>query len=377
MSNFRLISSSGRARAGELKTAHSVVKTPAFMPVATKASVKTLSSEELQDIGVEMIISNAFHLYMRPGLDVIKRAGGLHNFMNWQGSIFTDSGGFQMIREFSMKVREEGVEFRNPYNGNKELLTPENVCEIQEAVGADVAMVLDECPPWNSEFEYAKNSAGVTYRWAKRFRDAHTRKEQMVFGICQGAVHDELRRESAKELASLDLDGYGIGGLCIGESKEDTRRSVTSSLSCLPEEKPRYLMGVGAPSDVLDAIEMGVDIFDSVFPTRNARHRSVLTFGGKYNLGKTKHALDSAPLEEGCWCAACKNYSRGYINHLIREEEMLGMRLVSIHNIFFLERLVREARQAIVENAFERYRKETLARLGAHADAGIAKATQE
>jgi len=358
MLGFKLVSRSGNARAGELHTSHSIVKTPAFMPVATKGSVKTLSSEELKDIGVEMIISNAFHLYMRPGLEVIEKAGGLHKFMNWDRGIFTDSGGFQMIREFSMKVEEKGVNFRNPYNGDRELLTPEKVCKIQEIIGSDVAMVLDECPPCNSDYEYAKKSAELTTRWAKRFKAAHNKKEQMVFGICQGAIYDDLRKKSAKELSELDFDGYGIGGLCIGEKKEDTRRSIANSVSNLPEDKPRYLMGVGAPQDILDAIEMGVDIFDSVFPTRNARHRTVLTFEGKYNIGSAKGNVNSKPLEEGCECYACKNYSMGYINHLVRENELLGIRLISIHNVFFTEKLVKEARKAIIDNRYDEFKKE-------------------
>lgn len=355
---FELISEDGSARVGKLKTGHGTVDTPAFMPVATKASVKTLSPEELRQINTQAIISNAFVLSLRPGTDIIKQAGGLHRFMNWDGCIFTDSGGFQMIRkDFLIKVEDKGITFRSPYDGKKILFTPEMCAEIQSNLGSDVAMVLDDCPPYESDYDYVKESLERTIDWARRFKEKRNNEKQMVFAITQGGVFEDLRRESIEALENIGFHGYGIGGLSIGEPKEVMFRVLKKHTPMLPKNKPRYLMGVGSPEDLLDCISLGVDIFDSVFPTRNARHKTAFTKDGKINLGKAGFDGDLGPLDKDCGCYACMNYKRAYINHLLREHEVFGWRLVTLHNIHFLQELLKDAREAVSKGTLQEFKE--------------------
>jgi len=355
---FDIEATDGEARAGRLYTTHRAVETPAFMPVATLATVKTLDSVDVERTGAQMLIANSFLLSLRPGVDIVREAGGLHGYMNWPGAAFTDSGGFQFIRRnFLVKLDDDGATLRSPYDGSHQELTPERCMEVQEALGPDVAMVLDHCPPYPCTTEEARESMARTHAWAGRCKAAHTRKHQALFAITQGGFDAALRRESAEFLAALDFDGYGIGGLRIGEPTEVTREMVAASVSALPEDKPRYLMGVGAPLDILDAIEMGVDVFDSVFPTRNARHGTVLTASGQYNLRFARHGKDLSALEEGCECPTCQGYTKAYLSHLMKNKELAGMRLLSIHNLWFTQRLVKGARSAIKEGTFGEYRE--------------------
>lgn len=347
------------ARAAKLHTAHGTVDTPCFMPVATKGSVKTLSSDDLLDINIESLISNAFVLYLKPGIDVIEQAGGLHRFMNWERSLFTDSGGFQMLKkEFLFSITGKGVTFRSPFDNTRHLFTPERCVEVQETLGSDVAMVLDDCPPYGSCHDYVGDSIMRTTDWAERSKKAHKREKQQLFAIVQGGVFRDLREKSARSLAELDFDGYGIGGLSIGESKEEMFEILEYTLPLLPKEKPRYLMGVGSPSELLRSISMGVDVFDSVFPTRNARHNTVYTRNGSYNITRGKYARDFSPLEGDCNCYACQNYTKAYTRHLMVTYETLGMRLISGHNLHFLRELMRKARIAVLENRFSKFKDE-------------------
>jgi queuine tRNA-ribosyltransferase len=338
------------ARLGLLRTAHGDMETPAFLPVATKATVKALSSEEIESAASSALIANAFHLYLDPGTELIETLGGLHRFMNWKGTIFTDSGGFQLIRQdFSLRVQEDGFLLKTK-EGKSEVFTPEKCAEVQMQLGSDVAMVLDDCPPFGKDEREILASVERTTRWARRFKDAHDRKDQLIFGIIQGGTYPEMRERSAVELVPMDFDGYGIGGLSIGEPKELMFSTIEKMVKFLPDEKPRYLMGLGSPLDMLVAISQGVDIFDSVFPTRYGRHGTAFGFNGKMNIEGKRFKSDDSPIEEGCGCIACKNYTRAYIRHLLKEKEMLGLRLMSIHNLFFTQDLMRRARESIREN---------------------------
>lgn len=337
---------------------HGEVETPCFMPVATKGSVKTLTSEEVMKTA-QAVIVNAFVLSLRPGIRVIKKAGGLHSFMNWEKVIFTDSGGFQMLKEdFLLGVSKKGVTFRSPFDDTRHLLTPEKCVEIQASLGSDVAMVLDDCPPYGKDYNYVKGSLERTIDWAKRSKASHKGEGQLLFSILQGGVFPDLRKKGAEELVKLDFDGYGIGGLSIGEPKKEMLRVLSYTMPLIPEEKPRYLMGVGSPIELLEAISLGVDIFDSAFPTRNARHNTFYTWKGKYNITRGRFSRDLSPLEEGCGCYACENYSRAYISHLMRVYEMLGMRLLTLHNLYFVQELMKRAREAIIEEEFEGFKRE-------------------
>jgi queuine tRNA-ribosyltransferase len=356
--HFKVLERDGKSRAGTLRTAHGEVRTPAFMPVATKATVKTVTAGELSGIGVEALISNSFILYLRPGVDIIKQAGGIHGFMGWEGTVFTDSGGFQMLKDaFLEGPGKKGVRFRSPYDNSRHLITPEKSVHIQEALGTDVAMVLDDCPPYGSTKKEAEMSAARTADWARRCLEARKRKDMLLFAICQGGNYPDLRRRSALELSEMDFDGYGIGGLSIGEPRELMFEGLYESLSELPDDKPRYFMGLGSPLEVLEAIEMGVDIFDSAFPTRNARHNTVYTRKGKYNISKAKHTADFSPLEDGCTCYTCQNFTRAYASHLMRTFEPLGMRLLTLHNLHFMQNLVEGAREAITEGEFQEFKE--------------------
>lgn len=337
-----------RARIGILKTSHGEIETPFFMPVATKASVKTVTPGELQELGTGAIISNAFLLYLKPGLEVIKKAGGLHKFMNWNGVIFTDSGGFQVLREdFKPEFGKRGIRFRSPFDNSRHIFSPEKSVLAQNEIGSDVAMVLDDCPHYGDSRERIERSVVRTTEWALKSKEAHNNKEQMIFCITQGGTFRDLRERSTRELVELDFHGYGVGGLSIGEPKEEMYDMLDFSIPMIPNNKPRYLMGLGSPVEIIEAIARGVDIFDSAFPTRNARHNTVYTQQGKYNISKAKNLEVFTPLEEGCGCYTCKNFSRAYVSHLMRTFEYLGLRLVTIHNLFFIQNLVSMAKGAI------------------------------
>lgn len=354
---FKILHEEGDARVGKLYTGHGVIDTPAFLPVATKGSVKTLSSEELVKTNTQALIANSFVLYLKPGIEIIAKAGGLHEFMNWRRAIFTDSGGYQMLKQdFFLGVSRKGVTFRSPFDDAEHLFTPEKCMEVQEALGSDVAMALDDCPPYGSSYEHVRDSLSRTLEWAERCKKAHSSEKQMLFAIVQGGVFENLRKESAEKLVELDFEGYGIGGLSIGEPKEIMFETLEHVMPLIPEEKPRYLMGVGSPEELLESISLGIDVFDSAFPTRNARHSTAYTKDGKFSVIKGRFAQDFAPLEEGCKCYACKNYSRAYINHLLRVYETLGMRLVTIHNLHFIQSLLREARKALASGEFEEFK---------------------
>lgn len=356
---FKILSEDHSARTGVLKTRHGEIRTPFFMPVATKATVKTLTPENLLKCNVEAIISNSLHLFLRPGLDVLEMHGGLHKFMNFNGIIFTDSGGFQMIRKgFLVKVEDDGIMFKSPYDGKKYKFTPEFSKEVQKRIGSDVAMMLDYCTEYPVDYETAKMSVILTSKWAKMFPLGDDK--QLSFGIVQGSVYEDLRRKSAEELAKIEFDGYGIGGLSIGEPKEIMHRMIEITSSILPEDKPRYLMGVGSPLDIVDAVMAGVDIFDSVFPTRNGRHGTAITSEGMLNLRKADFRTDTKSLDEECNCYTCQNFTRAYLHHLIREREILGMHLLSLHNVCFMESFMKRLREEIEQGNLEDFKKEIL-----------------
>jgi queuine tRNA-ribosyltransferase len=349
------------ARTGRLKIGDRIFDTPGFLPVATKADVKLISPDELDDMHAQAVISNAFLLYLRPGVEVIEKAGGLHSFMGWDGIIFTDSGGFQILNpEFLEKVEDDYVVFKSPYDGKRHKFTPEQCADIQMRIGSDVALTLDDCPPYNSEYKKVKESTTRTIIWAEKFKYIHNNESQNVFGIVQGGVFEDLRKECSEALVKMDFDGYAIGGLCIGEPKDVMHKTIALSTPLLPQDKPRYLMGVGSPEDMLEAISHGVDIFDSVFPTRNARHNTVYTKSGKINIGKEKFKSEFGPIDPGCECYTCSKFTMAYINHLLREHEYLGMRLATIHNLHFLVNLMRRSQEAIKEDRFAGFKEEFL-----------------
>jgi queuine tRNA-ribosyltransferase len=351
-----------KARHGLLHTNHGTVETPMFMPVGTQATVKTMNPEELIDINSGVILANTYHLWLRPGQDLIERAGGLHKFMNWQGPILTDSGGFQVFSLARKKdIVEEGVTFKSHINGERLFLTPELSIEIQNKLDSDIAMSFDECPPYPVTHEYMKNSIERTLRWARRGKDAHQNERQSLFGIVQGGEFPDLRKYSAQETVKMNFDGYSIGGVSVGEDRETKYRMVDYAIPYLPEDKPRYLMGVGEPLDLLEGIERGIDMFDCVLPTRLARHANASTRHGKINLKNAKYREDFTPLEHDCDCYACKHYTKAYIRHLIIAGEVLGGRLLSIHNLRFLIRMTEEIRKAIDENRFLEYKEQFVA----------------
>ena len=353
-----------KARLGTIKTNYGTVETPMFMPVGTKATVKGLSPEEVKETGAGIILANTYHLWLRPGEDIVNKAGGLHKFMNYDGPILTDSGGFQVFSLAKNKkkdITEEGVHFKSHIDGKELFLTPEKSIEIQNKLDSDIAMSFDECPPASATHEYLKNSVERTIRWAKRGKAVHNNPNQALFGIVQGGAHEDLRKYSATEIVKLDFDGYSIGGVANdGESKEDMYKAIDYSIPYLPEDKVRYLMGVGEPIDIIEGVIRGVDIFDCVLPTRIARHGQAFTRSGKINLNNAKYKEDFTPIEENCDCYACKHYTKAYIRHLLNTREMLGGRLLSIHNIRFLIRLTEELREAIKEDRILEYREEFL-----------------
>ena len=358
---YELIKNDNKARLGKIITNHGTFDTPMFMPVGTLANVKTLTPEQVKETNAGIILSNTYHLWLRPGEDVVKNAGGLHKFMNYDGPILTDSGGFQVFSLAKNKkkdITEEGVHFKSHIDGKPLLLTPELSIEIQNKLDSDIAMSFDECIPYPSDYNYTKKSTERTIRWARRGLDAHKNENQSLFGIVQGGEYEDLRKYSAEETVKMNFDGYSIGGTSVGEGKDTMYKMIDYAIKYLPEDKPRYLMGVGDPIDILEGISRGIDMFDCVLPTRLARHGNAFTRTGKINLKNAKYKEDFTPIEKTCDCYTCKNYTKSYIKHLINCEELLGGTLLSIHNIRFLIKLTEEVREAIKENNFETYKKE-------------------
>jgi len=368
-STFELVAREGEARAGLLKTAHGEVRTPVFMPVGTKASVKSVDPDELRALGAEIVLANSYHLHFRPGEELIEELGGLHGFMSWPGPILTDSGGFQVfsLRDTLLAVDEDGVTFRSVYDGDAARFTPEISAEIQRRLGSDIAMCLDVCPPAGAARAELERAVELTSIWARRQRQAPRAGGQLLFGIVQGGTDEELRRRSADELGALDFDGYALGGLSVGEERPAMLEATGFSARLLPAEKARYFMGIGDPEGVLEVIERGIDMFDCVLPTRTARTGSALTWEGRINLRNARFARDQRPLQEGCECPACRRYTRAYLRHLVNQQELLGLRLLSLHNLRFLIELVAGAREAIMRGELARYKRDALARLAATA----------
>ena len=352
-----------RARLGRLTTPRGVVDTPVFMPVGTRATVRTMTPEEVHGLGARIVLSNTYHLYLRPGHELIREAGGLHRFMHWDGPILTDSGGFQVFSLAPLrKITADGVEFRSHIDGSRHFFTPEKVVEIQRALGSDIAMVLDECAPYPCSFEEACAAVERTTRWAERARREGSVQGQVTFGIIQGSVFRELRERSARALVALDFPGYGIGGLSVGEPKPLMYEALEWTVPLIPPERPRYLMGVGSPDCLFEAVARGVDMFDCVLPTRMARHGAVFTRTGRLVVRNAACARDFRPLDPECGCYACRHYTRAYVHHLLKAGEVLGIRLTTIHNLHFVLNLARQIREAVREGRFDRLRREFLAR---------------
>ena len=354
-----------KARLGKLHTNYGVYDTPMFMPVGTQATVKTLAPEELKAMNSAVILSNTYHLWLRPGADIVDKAGGLHKFMNYDGPILTDSGGFQVFSLAKNKkkdITEEGVHFKSHIDGSKLFLTPEISIQVQNKLDSDIAMSFDECPPFPVTHEYMEKSVERTLRWAKRGKDVHCNERQSLFGIVQGGEFEDLRKYSAIETVKMNFDGYSIGGTSVGEDKDTMYKMIDYSIPYLPEDKPRYLMGVGDPLDIIEGVIRGVDMFDCVLPTRIARHGNAFTRDGKINIKNAKYKEDFTPLEHGCDCYACKHYTKAYIRHLIVANETFGARLLSIHNIRFLIKLTEDLREAIKNNNILEYREEFISK---------------
>ena len=348
------------ARRGIVHTPHGDIQTPVFMPVGTQATVKSLTPEELKEIGAQIILSNTYHLYLRPGHELVKEAGGLHKFMNWDKPILTDCGGFQVFSLSDLRtISENGVEFRSHLDGSKHFFSPEKVMEIEEALGADIIMSFDECVKYPETYEYTKNSMERTTRWAKRCKAAHKNTEkQTLFGIIQGGFYEDLREKSARDLIELDFPGYAIGGISVGEPKEEFLKMLYFTAPLMPENKPRYLMGVGTPDYLIEAAIAGIDMCDCVLPTRIARNGTAMTWNGKVVVRNATYERDWGPIDKECDCYACKNYTRAYIRHLIKANEILGVRLLSIHNIYFLTKLMERVRIEIEHDNLENFKNE-------------------
>ncbi|MBU9735305.1 tRNA guanosine(34) transglycosylase Tgt [Diplocloster agilis] len=373
---YRLLKQDKKAKRGELHTVHGVIQTPVFMNVGTAAAIKgAVSTEDLNAIGTQVELSNTYHLHVRPGDDVVYKMGGLHKFMVWDKPILTDSGGFQVFSLAGLrKIKEEGVYFNSHIDGRKIFMGPEQSMQIQSHLASTIAMAFDECPSSVAERKYVEDSVARTTRWLSRCKEEMARlnslpdtinPRQMLFGINQGAIFEDIRIDHAKEIAGLDLDGYAIGGLAVGESHEEMYRILDATVPHLPVDKPTYLMGVGTPENILEGVDRGVDFFDCVYPTRNGRHGHVYTNHGKLNLFNAKYELDPRPLEEGCQCPACRRYSRAYIRHLLKAKEMLGMRLCVLHNLYFYNTMMAEIRDAIDAERYQEYKREKIARMRA------------
>ena len=371
---YKVLKKDGKAKRAHMETVHGTIETPVFMNVGTVAAIKgAVATTDLHEIKTQVELSNTYHLHVRPGDHIVKQLGGLHKFMNWDKPILTDSGGFQVFSLAKLrKIKEEGVYFNSDVDGRKIFMGPEESMQIQSNLGSTIAMAFDECPSSVADREYVQNSVDRTTRWLARCKEEMKRlnslpdtvnPHQLLFGINQGAVYDDIRIAHAKEIAQMDLDGYAIGGLAVGESHEEMYRILDSVVPYLPEDKPTYLMGVGTPANILEAVSRGVDFFDCVYPSRNGRHGHVYTNYGKLNLFNAKYELDSRPIEEGCQCPACRNYSRAYIRHLLKAKEMLGMRLCVLHNLYFYNTMMEEIRQAIEEGRYESYKQEKLERM--------------
>lgn len=359
--NFSLASTDKQARAGLLTVSHGVIATPVFMPVGTYGTVKAMTAEELVSIGAQIVLGNTFHLMLRPGEKVIRNHGGLHDFMSWQKPILTDSGGYQVFSLGALrKISEKGVTFKSPINGDKIFLSPERSIEVQKWLNSDIAMVFDECTPYPANEEMARLSMEMSLRWAARSKQAHEGSSNALFGIVQGGMYQNLRSESAEKLRRLDFDGYAIGGLSVGEPKGDMLRIMSHTAALLPEDKPRYLMGVGTPEDLLNAIGEGVDMFDCVLPTRNARNGHLYTSQGIVRIRNAEHRNSLEPLDQSCACSTCQNYSRAYLHHLQRSNEILGARLNTLHNLHFYQSLMSTAREAILKGKFEIFKNSFL-----------------
>ncbi len=365
---YRVIKKDGRAKRGILTTVHGTVQTPVFMNVGTVAAIKgAVATTDLQEIGTQIQLSNTYHLHVRPGDHIVRQLGGLHEFMNWDKPILTDSGGFQVFSLAGLrKIKEEGVYFNSHIDGRKIFMGPEESMQIQSNLASTIAMAFDECPPALADRTYVINSVNRTSRWLKRCKEEMNRlnslegtinKQQMLFGINQGAIYEDIRIEHARTIAELDLDGYAVGGLAVGESHEEMYHIIEETVPYLPEDKPTYLMGVGTPANILEAVERGIDFFDCVYPSRNGRHGHVYTNHGKLNLFNAKYELDKRPIAEDCQCPACRNYSRAYIRHLLKAKEMLGMRLCVLHNLNFYNNMMSEIRDAIEEQRFSEYKR--------------------
>ncbi len=351
---FTLHKTSGLARRGQLTLAHGTIETPAFMPVGTYGTVKAMSPLELKEIGAQIVLGNTFHLWLRPGLEVIEAHGGLHRFMGWDGPILTDSGGFQVFSLGELrKITEEAGKFQSPVNGDKCFLTPEESMRIQKVLNSDIAMIFDECTPYPATEREAADSMRLSLRWAARSRAAHDGNTNALFGIVQGGMYETLRDESLRELVNIGFDGYAIGGLSVGEPKEDMLRILAYTAPQLPQGKPRYLMGVGTPEDLVDAVAQGIDMFDCVMPTRNARNGMMFTRHGDIKIKNAQYRLDMRPLDEQCACYTCRNFSRAYLHHLHRIKEILGARLNTIHNLYYYQQLMCEIRTAIEAGTFD------------------------
>ena len=360
---YTLIKNDGKARIGKIQTNHGTYDTPMFMPVGTQATVKGLTPEMVKDQGAGIILSNTYHLWLRPGEDIVNAAGGLHKYMNWNGPILTDSGGFQVFSLAKNKekdITEEGVHFKSHIDGKPLFLTPEKSIEIQNKLDSDIAMSFDECPPYPATYEYMKNSVERTLRWAKRGKDVFNNENQSLFGIVQGGEFEDLREYSCKKTVEMNFDGYSIGGTSVGEDKPTMYKMIDYAIKYLPEDKVRYLMGVGDPVDLLEGVERGIDIFDCVLPTRIARHGQAFTRTGKINLHNLKFREDYTKVDEECDCYTCKHYTKSYIRHLIMAKESLGGTLLSIHNIRFLIKLMEEIREKIKENNFKEFKESFL-----------------
>lgn len=367
--NYTLLTTDGRAKRGEFRTVHGTVQTPVFMNVGTVGAIKgAVSTDDLRGIGTQIELSNTYHLHVRTGDEAIKKLGGLHRFMNWDRPILTDSGGFQVFSLAGLrKIKEEGVTFHSHIDGHRIFMGPEQSMQIQSNLASTIAMAFDECPPSKAERSYVENSVARTYRWLVRCQTEMKRlngledtinRHQMLFGINQGAVYDDIRIENAKRITELDLDGYAVGGLAVGETHEEMYRVLDSTVPYLPQDKPVYLMGVGTPLNIVEGVYRGVDFFDCVYPTRNGRHGHAYTHNGKINLLNAKFMFDERPIEEGCGCPACRSYSRAYIHHLFKAKEMLGMRLMVLHNLYFYNHLMEEIRNAIDEHRYEQFRRD-------------------
>ena len=372
MSEYRILTTEGRAKRAEFHTVHGVIQTPVFMNVGTVAAIKgAVSTEDLESIGTQVELSNTYHLHVRPGDEVVKKLGGLHKFMSWNKPILTDSGGFQVFSLATLrKIKEEGVYFRSHVDGRKIFMGPEESMQIQSNLASTIAMAFDECPSSVAERSYVRASVDRTTRWLARcqtkMRELNQKedtinKQQLLFGINQGAIYADIRVEHAKQIREMELDGYAVGGLAVGESHEEMYHILEEVVPYLPQDKPTYLMGVGTPANILEGVERGIDFFDCVYPSRNGRHGHVYTNHGKLNLLNAKYELDDRPIQEGCGCPACRRYSRAYLRHLLKAKEMLGMRLCVLHNLYFYNHLMEEIRDALDQGRFASYKKEKLA----------------